>query len=47
MSTIQLQRWALSVFFYIFNNKNDFFALFMKLITYFCTVLFKKPTPVK
>ena len=33
-------------YFFIFSIiKDDFFALFIMLITYFCTVLFKKPTP--
>ena len=28
----KIQSWALSVFFNFFNNKNDFFAFFIKLI---------------
>ena len=32
-----MQSWALSVFFNFFNNINDFFAFFIKLITYFST----------
>ena len=31
------QSWALSVFFKFFNNENEFFALFKKLISYFST----------
>ena len=32
-----LQSWALSVFLNFFTNTNFFFAVFIKLITYFCT----------
>ena len=32
-----MQSWALSVFFNLFNNKKIIFSLFTKLITYFCT----------
>ena len=39
------QSWALSVFFNFFNHKKCFFAFFVKLITYFCTIPIKKPTP--
>ena len=33
---IYFQSWALLVFFHFFNDKNYFFTLFIKLITYFC-----------
>ena len=39
------QSWALPVFFHLLNNKKWFFCTFIMLITYFCTSLFKKPTP--
>ena len=37
LGTWTYQSWALPVFFHFFYNKNDFFALFIKLITVFCT----------
>ena len=45
--TTKVQSWALSVCLNLFNNKNDFFAFFIKLITISAQVLFKKPLPVK
>ena len=32
-----VQSWAFRYFLNFFNNKNDFFAFYIKLMTYFCT----------